>query len=70
MPFLGWTIKNPAAAGLQEALETGRPVADIASRFADPREMAEMLRPEAMTHPRRLVDVNTETLARHSRASA
>ena len=67
LPLLGY---KKATAVAKEALETGRPVAEIASRFADPREVAEMLRPEAMTHPRRLVDVNTETLARHSRASA
>jgi aspartate ammonia-lyase len=67
LPLLGY---KKATAVAKEALETGRPVAEIASRFADSSEVASMLKPEAMTHPRRLVDVNTETLARHSRMPA
>jgi len=67
LPLLGY---KKATAVAKEALETGRPVAEIAARFADSSEVASMLKPEAMTHPRRLVDVNTETLARHSRMPA
>ena len=51
LPLIGYK-KSSAVA--KEALATGRPVAEIAAQYAKPAEIAELLRPQAMTRARKL----------------
>ncbi|CAL58594.1 Fumarate lyase [Ostreococcus tauri] len=51
LPLIGYK-KSSAVA--KEALATGRPVAEIAAQYAKPDEIAQLLRPQAMTRARKL----------------
>ena len=51
LPLVGYKL---ASAIAKEALETGAPVAQIASRFVPAHEVAAVLDVEAMTQPGKL----------------
>ena len=56
LPLIGYKRSSAVAT---EALETGRPVAEIAARYADIEEIRELLHPASMTQARKM-NVNLE----------
>ncbi len=56
LPLIGYKRSSAVA---KEALETGRPVAEIAARYADIEKIRELLHPASMTQARKM-NVNLE----------